>query len=118
MCRLVPIALTILAGACSSFTSDEAPSSSAPDAGGSSDASPDDASPGPVPPDPPVAVSAGGGIGCVLRKSGAVDCWGDNADGAITSVTAGQDTCAGLTPSCVPVATRSPLVGRALGMAS
>lgn len=112
--RLVPIALTILAGACSSFTSDEAPSSSAPDAGGSSDASPDDASPGPVPPDPPVAVSAGGGIGCVLRKSGAVDCWGDNADGAITSVTAGQDTCAGLTPSCVPVATRSPLVGRAL----
>lgn len=112
--RLAPIAVVLLLAACSSFTSSDAPTSETPDAGfeaSSPDASVD---PRPVTPDPPVSVSAGAGIGCVLRKSGAVDCWGDNADGAITAAVTGQNACSGFTTACVPAATRSPLAGRAL----
>lgn len=113
MRRLVPIGSMILVGACSSFTASDAPTNDA-DAGvdaGTADGSFDA---GPVAIDPPVAVSAGGGIGCVLRTSGAVDCWGDNADGVIAPMVAGQDACTGFTTACVPAATRSPLVGRAV----
>lgn len=113
--RLAPIVLTVLAGACSSFTSSAPPPVDAGDGGGADATSADaSAESDAATIDPPVAVSAGGGIGCVRRASGAVDCWGDNADGAIAPMAAGQDACSGLTTSCVPVATRSPLVGRAL----